>query len=255
MEFIITDANIWTSVLLVYWPGFVLGFLHSCVPCYDKTMFCFYAFGISRQSKDAFRILASYSTGIFLSNVLIGTIITTFGGILLKSINPLISNQIGALCMIAAGIYLLVQLSRRKMSPHSRQNGGIVRKFQENGEKHRVKTGFLLGIFAGLTPCLFEVAIFTYAAGSGIASGLILTVFYAVGALIGMFPFASFGMHRLKSGKFILPKKNVIGLRKISKIEIVSVLLLLIIGILLFSFAFAGVDLFGNFQSTMSLSV
>ncbi|TFG19550.1 MAG: hypothetical protein EU530_05910 [Promethearchaeota archaeon] len=251
MQFIISQVNVWTSVLLVYWPGFVLGFLHSCVPCYDKTMFCFYAFGISREPKDAFKILGSYSTGILLSNMLIGTIITTFGSIILKRIDPLISSQIGALVMVAASIYLLVQVLRRKFHPHSKQNGGIVKKFQENGSEHRVRTGFLLGIFAGLTPCLFEVAIFTYAAGIGIDNGLILITFYAIGALVGMFPFAIFGMHRIRNGKPYLPARNIFGLRRISKIEVVSVILLLIVGIILFSFAFSGINLFGGVPSSL----
>lgn len=235
----------WTSVLLVYWPGFVLGFLHSCVPCYDRTMFVFYAFGVSRETKDAFHIIGSYSSGILLSNMFIGTIITTLGGLLLKQLDPLISNQIGSLVMVSVGIYLLIQLFRRKVHPHSSQNGGIVKKFQENGANKRIQTGFLLGIFAGLSPCLFEIAIFTYAAGIGITNGLILIVFYAVGSLIGLFPFAIFGGTRIRQGKPLKSLKLRLGVPKVSKIEVASVILLLLIGILLFSFAFSGINLFG----------
>jgi sulfite exporter TauE/SafE len=242
----LTDAQLWTSVLFVYWPGFVLGFLHSCVPCYDRTMFVFYAFGVSRETKDAFRIIGSYSSGTLLSNMFIGTIITTVGGLILKKLDPLISNQIGALVMVAAGIYLLVQLFRGKVQPHSRQNGGIVRKFQENGENKRTQTGFFLGILAGLTPCMFEIAVFTYAAGIGIGNGLILIAFYAFGALIGLFPYALFGVHRIRKGKSPKRTKLRLGVVQVSKIEVASVILLLIIGILLFSFAYAGVNLFGT---------
>ena len=116
-------------------------------------MFCFYAFGISRKTKDAFKILGSYSSGILLSNLVIGSVISTLGGLLLIRLDPLISNQIGALFMIGAGIYLLIQVFRKKIRPHSKQNGSIVKEFQENGNQHRARTGFLLGIFAGKMLC------------------------------------------------------------------------------------------------------
>ncbi len=76
-------------------------------------------------------------------------------------------------------------------------------------------------------------------------------MFYGVGTLVGMFPFAIFGMHRIRKGKSYLPTKNIFGLKKISKIEIASVILLLIVGILLFSFAFAGINLFGSVPSSL----
>ena len=244
IDVVLSEPQLWTGLILVYWPGLVLGLLHSLVPCYDKTMFCFYVFGVSRQNKEAFRILGSYATGTLLSNMFIGTVIAALGSLLLKRIDPLISNQIGALFMIAVGIYLLVQVFRRKLNPHSRQNEGIVKRFQENGEKERVKTGFVLGIIAGLTPCLFEIAIFTYGASIGIKNGVFLVVAYALGSLIGLFPFAVFGVNRVRRGK-LKPARTLIN-PKISKIEVVSVILLLAIGILLFSFAFAGINIFGS---------
>jgi ABC-type nickel/cobalt efflux system permease component RcnA len=214
-------------------------------------MFVFYAFGVSRETKDAFRILGSYSIGLLLANMFVGTVITIFGGLILKRLDPLISTQIGALIMAAAGIFLLVQVLRRKFQPHSSQNGGIVKKFQENGSRHRLRTGFLLGIFAGLTPCLFEIAIFTYAAGIGITNGLILSAFFAVGTLIGIFPYAVFGVHRFRDEKLSQTARKLFGLPKISKTEIASVLLLLIVAILLFSFAYAGINLFGVVYSNL----
>jgi cytochrome c biogenesis protein CcdA len=213
-------------------------------------MFCFYAFGISRQSKDAFRILGSYSGGILLSNLFIGSIISTIGGLLLIRLDPLISNQIGALFMIGAGLYLLIQLFRKKINPHSKQSEEIVKEFQENGNKHRARTGFLLGLFAGLSPCLFEIAVFTFAAGIGIMNGLLLIAFYAIGTLVGMFPYALFGMHRIKKGKPCF-QINRFSIKKVSKIEVVSVILLLIIGLVLFSFAFAGINIFRNIPSSL----
>jgi len=214
-------------------------------------MFVFYAFGVSRETKDAFRILGSYSIGLLLANMFIGSIITIFGGLIVKRLHPLISNQIGALIMAAAGIFLLVQVLRRKFQPHSNQNGGMVKKFQQNGSQHRLQTGFLLGIFAGLTPCLFEIAIFTYAAGIGITNGLMLCAFFAGGTLIGMFPYAIFGVHRFRNGKLNQTTRNLFGLSTISKAEIASVLLLLIIGLILFSFAFAGINLFGTVYTSL----
>ncbi len=243
LEAILADTNLWTSVLLVYWPGFVLGLLHSCVPSHEQNLFVFYTYGVSRSTKEAFRIVGSYSSGTLLSNIGIGSIITLIGGLLLRHLDPLISNQIGSLVLITVGIYLLIQVSRKKIRPHANFNTNVVKKFQENGANHRSQTGFLIGLVAGLTPSLFEVAIFTYAASIGIVGGLIFIAFYSVGALTGMLPSTLFSIQRVKKKK--LPKQ-VFGMPKISKIEVLSAILLLIVGIMLFSIAFAGVDLFSS---------
>ncbi|MBN2154435.1 MAG: sulfite exporter TauE/SafE family protein [Candidatus Lokiarchaeota archaeon] len=243
MEAFISNVNLWTSVLFVYWPGFMLGFLHSCVPCQDKTLFIFYTFGVSRQTKDAFRILGSYSSGLLISNIALGSLVTIVGSLLLKHLPPLVSSQIGALAMVAMGLYLLIQLYRRKFRPHSCYNSKFVKKIQGNN-KNRIHTGFLVGIIAGFTPCLYEIAIFLYAAGIGIGNGMILVSLYALGILIGIFPYAIFGVNRNK--KRHLSRSRSYGEPSISKIEIASMILLLLVGIILFSFAHAGVDLFSS---------
>ena len=66
----------------VIWTGFFLGILHTIMPCEDKFIFCFYAFGVSRDWKQAFRIVNFYGFGLFLTNFIIGAILSYISSII-----------------------------------------------------------------------------------------------------------------------------------------------------------------------------
>ena len=67
---------------VLVFTAFSLGLLHTLMPCEDKTIFIFYAYGMARDWKQAFRILNFYAAGLMLMNVLIGIVISLFGSII-----------------------------------------------------------------------------------------------------------------------------------------------------------------------------
>jgi sulfite exporter TauE/SafE/preprotein translocase subunit Sss1 len=199
--------------ILVFWTGIFLGILHTIMPCEDKAIFCFYAFGVSRDWKQAFRIVNFYGAGLFLMNLIIGAIISYLGaaaGVLLSPyINPFTWNKIAAGTLILSGIIMIIQLSRKIYFPHTDQ-------MQELGEslhtlKSRKRTAFLLGLLAGIPPCLFELAIYLQAINISIVygwgNGTLSVFFFGIGTWVGLYPLALLGTASGRLSNYI--QKNI----------------------------------------------
>ena len=243
------------DLLLVFIPGFSVGILHTLMPCEDKTIFTFYTLGVSRDTKETFRILAAYSLGLMLINLIIGSIMAYIGYVLGNAIilvNEHIFNSLGALSIIISGIYLLVQVLRRKHNPHSKQESEITETFQQREGRFRKRSSFFLGMLAGLPPCVFETYIYsqaiTFSAGSGFINGVAIVFFFSIGSLLGLIPLSMFGIigsyarKRLKQKADKKDRGN--RLQTVSIIELTSSVILIIIGFVLLILALAGINVF-----------
>lgn len=247
-------------IWLVFWPGFFLGILHTLLPCEDKAIFFFYTFGTSRDSKHAFRILMAYGLGLLCTNMLIGTI-AAFGGLIFGGLNQYVTNGFGAISIIVSGIIMLFQNKSLRLRPHYKQGNEISESFKESNGHFRKKTAFLLGVLAGIPPCVFELAIYTqaltFSASSGILNGIFVVFFFGIGTWIGLFPLAAFGLIA-PAAKNYLNRKKTEGLSRasetesenkknngnLSKIELISALSLIILGVIFLVLAIMQINIF-----------
>lgn len=254
------DLQIW----LVFWPGFFLGILHTLLPCEDKTIFFFYAFGTSRDSKEVFKILTLYGLGLLLMNLIIGTLASVFGGLIFTRIDPNLNNALGAISIIITGVIMIIQVKRKAWNPHSQQKGEIKETFKQQDGKVRKRTSLLLGFLAGLPPCIFEVAIYlqaiSFSGSAGIINGIAVVFFFGIGTWLGLFPLAAFGLigplarNKLSKRRSSSGKKehgsskagsiNALGDAKPPYIELISASILILLGIILLILALAGINIF-----------
>ncbi len=183
-------------LLVAFAPAFLLGILHTAIPCEDKAIFFFWSFGISKSPKRSLFTLVLYGIGLISSNMIIAT------GIILVSFIPHIFfpeiipepytiNFYGAVISIFSGFILLFFILRRDYSPHSKQKGEIP---QFNWDKK--KTPYLFGILAGFAPCTIEFIIYSYClqyslgGGFGFVNGILIVFYFSIGTFIGLFPLA-----------------------------------------------------------------
>ncbi|MHA1794822.1 MAG: urease accessory protein UreH domain-containing protein [Promethearchaeota archaeon] len=200
MIFALLDTPLnYAGFSLIVWTGLFLGILHSIIPCNDKVVFCFYAFGVARDWKQAFRIINYYGAGLFLMNFIIGGVISYFGAIFGSLVNienyRFLWNAISSSVLIISGTIMLIQLRKKTYWPHSDQ-------FQELTEslptlRTRKRTAFLLGLLAGIPPCIFETAVYLQAisisVGYGWGNGTWLVFFFGIGTWLGLYPLALVG--------------------------------------------------------------
>ncbi|MHA1766153.1 MAG: urease accessory protein UreH domain-containing protein [Promethearchaeota archaeon] len=183
----------------VIWTGFFLGILHTIMPCEDKFIFCFYAFGVSRDWKQAFRIVNFYGFGLFLTNFIIGAILSYISSILgltlLENFNGYFINALSGITLIISGIIMIFQLKKNRYWPHSEQLQELIENLPTL--RSRKRTGFLLGVLAGIPPCIFEIAIYTHASllsiEYGWGNGLWTIFFFGIGTWLGLIPLAFLG--------------------------------------------------------------
>ncbi len=183
-------------LLLIFAPAFLLGILHTFIPCEDKAIFFFWSFGISKTPKKSVFILMLYGLGLISSNMIIaiGTILISFiPQFLIPGIIPEVYtiNFFGALSSMFAGFILLFFIMIKGYMPHSKYKDEI---FQFNWEKK--KTPYLFGILAGFAPCIFEFIIysqcltFSLSGGLGFIDGIFTVFYFSLGTFIGLFPLA-----------------------------------------------------------------
>ncbi len=222
---------------LILWTGLFFGILHTIIPCNEKFVFCFYAFGVARDWKQAFRIVNFYGAGLMLMNLLIGGTVSYIGAVVSSFFDVhedfrFVWNGISGFVLILSGTIMFIQLKRKKYWPHTDQ-------FQELTEnlgtlKSRKRTSFLLGMLAGIPPCLFEMAIYgwaiTFSASYGWGNGTWTVFFYGIGTWLGLYPLAllvSAGgkLSKAFKGSTLQRMQEKMGMRKtetspIEKVEI-----------------------------------
>ncbi len=183
-------------LLVVFAPAFLLGILHTAIPCEDKAIFFFWSFGISKTPKRSLFTLTLYGLGIMSSNMIIATgiiVVSFIPHIFFPEIipEPYTINFFGAVISMFSGFILLFFILRRGYSPHSKQKDEIP---QFNWDKK--KTPYLFGNLAGFAPCTFELFIYSqclqYSLGGGFGfiNGIFTVLYFSIGSFIGLFPLA-----------------------------------------------------------------
>lgn len=177
---------------IIFLPAFLLGILHTLIPCEDKAIFCFWSFGISKNPKKSFLILALYGIGLISANLIIA-FVTVFISLVPRIFgfvpDPYGINFFGAFSSTFAAMFMLFLLTRREYAPHSK---GEYEFGQFDWEKK--KTPYLFGILAGFPPCIFELIIYsqclTLSLSYGYVEGVLTVFYFSLGTFIGLFPFA-----------------------------------------------------------------
>jgi len=180
---------------LIFLPAFLLGLLHTAMPCEDKAIFCFWSFGVAKERGKSLLVLILYGLGLMTANLLIAVITILISLIPLILIpgfvsDPYAINFFGALSSTFVAIFFLFFITRKDYFPHSRFNAD---KWEQiNWEKRR--TPYIFGTLAGFPPCLFELFIYSQCLIISLSYGFLeafFTVFYfSLGTFVGLFPLA-----------------------------------------------------------------
>ncbi len=180
------------SFLLFLWPNFSLGLLHTLQPCEDKAIFSFYAFGVSRDWREAFKLLNLYGAGLLTANLSLGIIFSLLGTIL-TAIPDIIKALIAGSGIIISGIYMLTMIHKQAYDPHSEQKKEIGTQLTR-----KTNSSYVLGILAGVPPCPMEIAIYGVATSLAASQQFILAIFavlmFALGTWVGLYPLGILGV-------------------------------------------------------------
>jgi sulfite exporter TauE/SafE len=193
--------------------------------------------------------------------MIIGTI-ASFGGMIFENLNEDITNGFGAISVIISGIIMLFSNKSKLLKPHYQQGNEISESFNHRNGQFRKRTAFILGMVAGIPPCVFEMAIYTqaltFSASSGVINGIAVVFFFGIGTWIGLFPLAAFGLVGPVARNY-LNKRNIDhqgerdsevlqqvkkGNGTLSKVEIISAFMLIGLGIVFLLLAIAGINIF-----------
>ncbi len=180
--------------LIIFIPAFLLGLLHTAMPCEDKAIFCFWSFGITKEHKKSLIILILYGLGLMTANLAIAFITISISLIPLiflpdMVLDPFAINFFGALSSTFVAIFFLFFITRRDYVPHSKHRVDIINL---DWNKRRIPYSF--GLLSGFPPCIFELFIYSQCLIFALSYGFveaILTVFYfSLGTFVGLFPLA-----------------------------------------------------------------
>lgn len=175
-------------------PAFLLGILHTTIPCEDKAIFFFWSFGIAKSPKRSMFILVLYGLGLISANMIIASVtifITQVPRFVFPAYvpDPYVINFFGAFTSMFAGIFLLFFITRKDYMPHSKYSKDIP---SLNWELNQ--TPFFFGILAGFAPCIFELIIFSQSVqlslGYGFIEGFLVVFYFSLGTFVGLFPLA-----------------------------------------------------------------
>lgn len=228
------------ETILVFWPSFLLGLLHSIFPCEDKAIFGFYAFGVSRDWRNALTLINFFGLGLMCGNLLMSLAFVFFlGEIILDYVPEIPLNFIAAFAMIIAGIIMSVLVYKHRIGPpEDREEGDSLAEFVSE----RKRGAFLLGIFSGIPPCFMELTILIQAAlwsaQSGWYSGLLGVFFFGLGTWLGLFPLGLLGVvgSQAKKRRGINPHR----------VELVSAIMLVMLGFIYLILAIFNIQLFSR---------
>jgi sulfite exporter TauE/SafE len=180
--------------IIIFMPAFLLGILHTAIPCEDKAIFFFWSFGIAKTPTKSIYILALYGVGLICANMFIASItvlITQVPRFVFPAFtpDPYVINFFGAFTSLLAGFFILFFLTRRDYTPHSKYSKEI-----STLDWELKKTPFFFGILAGFAPCIFELIIysqsFQFSLGYGFIEGLLVVFYFSLGTFVGLFPLA-----------------------------------------------------------------
>ncbi len=223
--------------LLVLWPAFIIGILHTLMPCEDKAIFCFWSFGISKDWKNSMTILMRYGAGLMTANVSIGAIASLFSLIFVSiPIENYVYNFFGGLVSIIVAIYMLFYIFTREYTLHSKH----AEELKLDIDWQRKRTPYILGILAGALPCIFEILIytqcFTLTLSYGILSGLLTVISFSIGTFLGLFPLAMVSQYGLRITKSSQNKSSILSL--------IMIILIIFFNTIIIFFSLFRIDIF-----------
>jgi sulfite exporter TauE/SafE len=176
---------LWQVIYLIYSWSFTFGLLHTLLPCEDKAIFGFHAFGVSKNVFDALKFVGVFALGVMTVNNLIGFGFAVLGNIF--SLIPfmiIIAEYISPVFCILLGAILYYRLVKyHKGDDH--QASPYTLKVRKN-----LLAIYLLGILTGLPPCPFEYAMYVSAftvGASGFYYGVLNMFLFTVGTVLGLF--------------------------------------------------------------------
>jgi len=179
---------------IILMPAFLLGILHTLIPCEDKAIFFFWSFGIAKTPKKSIYILMLYGLGLITANMIIASVtvfITQIPRFIIPGFtpDPVIINFFGAFTSMCAGIFFFLFITRKDYLPHSKYFKDI-----PNLDWESKKTPYVFGIIAGFAPCIFELMLYSQAfqlsLGYGFIEGLLVVFYFSLGTFVGLFPLA-----------------------------------------------------------------
>jgi len=180
--------------LIIFMPAFLLGILHTAIPCEDKAIFFFWSFGIAKTPTKSIYILALYGFGLICANMIIASItvlITQIPRFVFPAFTPdyYLINFFGGLSSLLAGIAILFFLTKRDYQPHSKYSQEI-----STLDWELKKTPYFFGVLAGFAPCIFELIIYSqtiqFSLAYGFIEGLLVVFYFSIGTFVGLFPLA-----------------------------------------------------------------
>jgi len=180
--------------LIIFMPAFLLGILHTAIPCEDKAIFFFCSFGIAKTPTKSVYILALYGFGLICANMIIASItvlITQIPRFVFPAFTPdyYLINFFGAITSLLAGIAILFFLTKRDYQPHSKYSQEI-----STLDWELKKTPYFFGVLAGFAPCIFELIIYSqtiqFSLAYGFIEGLLVVFYFSLGTFVGLFPLA-----------------------------------------------------------------
>lgn len=207
------------------------------MPCEDKAIFCFWSFGISKDWKSSMITLIIYGAGLMTANVLIGTLTSLFSLIFtLIPTEKYVNNFFGALISCVVSVYMLIYIITHHYAPHSRYADELKMDIDWN----RKRTPYIIGILAGIPPCIFEILIytqcFTWTLSYGLISGLLTVLSFSLGTFLGLFPLAiirEFGSRRRR-----------IETQRSSKVSLIMIILIIFFNIVILFYSIFRIDIF-----------
>lgn len=180
--------------LIIFFPALLLGLLHTAMPCEDKSLFCFYSFGITKEIKRSILILVLYGLGLMTANLTIAiiTILISLVPLIIFPAfvsDPYAINFFGSFSSTFVAIFFLFFITRRDYEPHSRHKDQI-----RNLDWDKKRTPYLLGILSGFPPCIFEMFIYSqcliFSLSYGFVEAFLTVLYFSIGTFIGLFALA-----------------------------------------------------------------
>ena len=215
---------------IILLPAFLLGLLHSLMPCEDKSIFMFWSLGITKEPKNSVFILILYGIGLMTANITIAIIMILISLIPLIFLPNFVSDPyaitfFGAFSSTFVAIFFLFFITRKDYLPHSKRKEEIL---ELDWEKRR--TPYIFGLAAGFPPCVFELYIYSncliYTLSYGWLEGFLIVLYFSLGTFIGLFPLAV----AKQTAETMLPKEKEEEKLK-RRNAIYFIMLLIIIGI------------------------
>lgn len=186
------NKNMVQEYILIFMPAFLLGILHTAIPCEDKAIFFFWSFGIAKTPTRSIYILTLYGLGLISANMIIASVtvsITQIPRFVFPTYtpDPHVINFFGAFTSMFAGIIILLFVTRRDYMPHSKHSKEI-----PSLDWELKKTPYFFGILAGFAPCIFDLIIYSQSIqlslGYGFIEGLLVVFYFSLGTFVGLFP-------------------------------------------------------------------